>query len=90
MKLLHEITVHGKHKTWVFQFYADPKYVPGWRADGLEVGEVLNTIPAWWVDTLGLPPGWWCFWQDVLRFRSPWRKFGSSGAAGDAGGGNEE
>lgn len=36
-------------------------------------GELLNVIPAWWVD-LGLPARWWCFWQDVFNFRNP---FGS-------------
>jgi hypothetical protein len=65
------LTVKGKHKTWIFPFYADPKYLDEWCEDGLEVNEVCNTIPLW-------VPAWgirlWCFMQDVFnfKFREAW------------------
>ncbi len=69
-KLLH-ITVRGKGKTWGFEFYGDPRYLDEWRADGLDIVEVVNTVPMWVVD-LGLTRAW-CFAQDVFSFRNPWR-----------------
>lgn len=64
------ITVKGREKTWGFTFDHDPKYLAEWRADGLEIDEVLNTIPTWIVD-MGLTRPW-CFCQDVFNFRRPW------------------
>jgi hypothetical protein len=52
-----QIVVRGKHKTWAFNFPADPKYLPEWEADGLEVYEVTNSIPEWAVN-LGLTRPW--------------------------------
>jgi hypothetical protein len=69
------ISVRGREKTWSFNFYADPRFMDEWRADGLDVAEVLNTIPAWWVEFW---PAWfpsarvWCFVQDILNFKNPW------------------
>ena len=72
-EILLTVTVRGKRKTWCFDFYGDPKYLDEWRADGLEVSEVVNTIPAWWVEW-GLPVRLWCFCQDVFHFKNPWAK----------------
>lgn len=69
-KLLH-ITVRGKDKTWGFEFYGYPRYLDEWRADGLDIVEVVNTVPMWVVD-LGLTRAR-CFAQDVFNFRNPWR-----------------
>lgn len=45
------ICVEGKEHSWCFNFKGDPKYIPEWRADGLEVYELGGSIPAWL-------PGW--------------------------------
>ena len=50
-----------------FNFYGDPGYLPEWRAAGLDVGEILNTVPEWWPW-----PRVWCFVQDVLHLKNPW------------------
>ena len=47
----------------------DPKHLPDWRADGVEVYEIENVIP-WWAARF---PRAWCFAQDVFNFRNPWR-----------------
>lgn len=70
MKLL-SITVRGAQKTWSFSFYGDPKHIEEWRDDGLDVVEICNTVTEW-VNDLGLVRPW-CFVQDILNFRSPWK-----------------
>lgn len=65
------VNVSGEHHKWSFSFYGDPKYIPEWRADGLEVFEIEYSIPA------GLPSRLtkaWCFVQDTINLRNPWRK----------------
>lgn len=71
-KKLLSVTVHGKEKTWGFNFYGDTKYLDEWRSDGLEVVEILNTIPQWVVD-LNLI-NIWCFFQDIWNFKNPFSK----------------
>lgn len=66
-KLL-SITVRGRSHIWSFNFYGNPKYLEEWRADGLEVDEIVNTIPTW------APPKLWCFLQDIFNFKNPWSK----------------
>lgn len=70
MKTTCQIVVRGKTKTWAFNFTADPKYIAEWEADGLDVSEVLNTIPEWAVD-LGLTRLWVAI-QDGWRFLKLW------------------
>lgn len=70
-KLL-SIVVRGNMQKWSFEFYGDLKYLPEWRADGLEIDEVCNTIPLWVVN-LGLT-NVWCFLQDIFNFKNPWSK----------------
>jgi hypothetical protein len=70
MKQTLSITVKGKHKTWSFNFPGDPKYLAEWEADGLEVYEVMNTIPLW-AQRLGLTHVW-CMVQDAWRFLRIW------------------
>jgi hypothetical protein len=70
MKSMCSITVRGKHKTWCFNFRADPKYLAEWEEDGLEVYEVLNTIPEWAVNH-GLTRPWIAV-QDAWRWLRLW------------------
>lgn len=64
------IHIRGRHKSWGFNFYGDPKYLDEWREDGLEVTEIVNTVPAWVVDIGMVRP--WIFMQDILNFKNPW------------------
>lgn len=68
-KLL-SLHVKGRHKSWIFEFMGDPKHIPEWEADGLEVWEVCNVVPLW-VARLGLTRAW-CFAQDIFNFKNPW------------------
>lgn len=65
------VTVRGTQRRWSFNFYGDPRYLDEWRADGLEVHVIENTIPMWVAD-LGLGRAW-CVMQDLFNFRNPWR-----------------
>jgi hypothetical protein len=70
-KKLMRVTVRGDRHTWSFRTYQDPRNLAEWRADGLEIVEIENSVPMW------LPAGLtraWCFAQDVFNFRNPWRK----------------
>jgi hypothetical protein len=69
MKKLYALTVRGRQREWSFHVDVDPRYVPEWRADGLEIDEIVNTIPEWIVD-LHLTRVW-CFCQDIFNFRNP-------------------
>lgn len=66
------IHVRGKQHNWSFVFLGDPKHIDDWRADGLKVFEVVNSIPEWAVN-LGLTHIW-CRMQDVFNFKNPWSK----------------
>ena len=70
MKKLYSLNIRGKHKEWGFPIYADPKHVEDWRADGLWVDEILNTIPEWWVNA-GFSVLLWCFFEDIFNFKNP-------------------
>ena len=65
----YSLTVRSKRSTWSFTIDADPAHVADWRADGLVVDELLNSMPAWL-------PWWlvraWCWAEDILNFRNPW------------------
>ncbi len=71
------ITIKGKHKTWSFNFWGDPKYLDEWRKDGIDVVQIHNTIPVWVVD-IGMTRVW-CFFQDLFSFKNP---FGNKGRWG--------
>lgn len=68
MKKHYSLTVRGENKVWIFDILAEPPHVEEWRDDGLDVGEVCNTIPEWYVNA-GLPVGLYCFFQDFFNLR---------------------
>jgi hypothetical protein len=45
----------------------DTKYLDQWREDGLEIDEIINTVPAFIVD-MGLMRHWF-FIQDLWNFK---------------------
>jgi len=67
MKKLLSVEVKGAEHNWSFNFYGDPKHLEDWREDGLEVNEIINTVPEWVVDCGLAKP--WIFFQDVFNFR---------------------
>lgn len=72
MKRHYSVVVRGNWKTWSFDVSAEPEHVEQWREDGLEVDEVLNTIPVW-VAKMGLTRAW-CFLQDLWHLRFSWSR----------------
>lgn len=64
MRRRYSLTVRGDQKAWSFTLDAELEHVADWRADGLEVDEVLNTVPEWAVRWGILRP--WVFVQDLF------------------------
>ena len=65
MKHVFLLTVRGKTKEWAFEFDGEEQHLQGWLDDGLDVGMVENSCPAWVVD-FGLHRIWF-FFQDIFR-----------------------
>lgn len=68
------VTVRGTNgRAFSFTCYADPGWIPEWQSAGIDVAEVINTVPEWLVR---LSPAWcvraWIAAQDVIQFRNPW------------------
>jgi hypothetical protein len=72
MKKLLSIKVNGNNRRWAFTFYGDPAYLEQWRADGLEIDIVENTIPKW-INDLNLTRPW-IFLQDIWNLKFLKRK----------------
>ena len=66
---LLSIAVRGREHGWHFRFYGNPKDIPEWRSDGLEVFEIENSVPTWAVE-MGLTR-LWCFIQDLWNLKNP-------------------
>ena len=62
MKRTYSIEVKGRAHTWGLTVKAKPEHADDWRADGLDVWEVLNRVPVW-AHQLGLTRIW-CAVQD--------------------------
>lgn len=71
MKKRYLLVVRGKQHEWLFKIDAAPEHVVDWRDDGLEVNELVNSIPYWIAGTVLMRP--WIFIQDVFHFRNPFR-----------------
>lgn len=70
-KKLCNITIRGREKTWGFHSMLDTRYLDEYRADGLEIDELVNVIPLW-VARYGLVRPW-CFLQDIFNFKNPFK-----------------
>jgi hypothetical protein len=51
------VTIQGKRHKWSFPFDGDPRHLAEWREDGLEVDEIVGSIPEW-AARLGLVRPW--------------------------------
>lgn len=71
-KKQYSLEIKGKTSRWSFVVLVDPQYVDEWRADGLEIAELYNTVPAW-VAELGLTR-FWRFCQDVFYWKNPFKR----------------
>lgn len=68
------IDVRGERKTWGITWDASKDQIEAMRADGIEIGIVMNSIPEW-VAELGYgPTRAWCFFQDVWNLKNPFWK----------------
>lgn len=70
-EILHSVTVRGNGHTWLIDTYITREIAQVWRDDGVEIHEVINRIPKWYVD-MGGSVRLWCFVQDVFHFKNPW------------------
>ena len=75
MKKNMSVTIRGKKSTWNVNGFMPDEQIEAMREDGIELSEVINTIPVWVVEIGLLRP--WCFLEDILNFRNPfegWKK----------------
>ena len=69
MKKAVTFDIRGQHHRWSVDAVMSQRQIDDMRADGVDVGELINAVPEWAVDMGLLRP--WCFVQDVLSFRNP-------------------
>lgn len=71
MKLI-SIEVRGTRRRWSVNAHASTKEIEAMRADGIDVCEIVNVIPAWVVDARLTRP--FIALQELWNFKNP---FGS-------------
>ena len=71
MKKMYSLEIRGKESSWGFPVELDPAHVDEYRADGLVVMEICNTIPEWVPSHMIRV---WCFFQDIFNFKNPFSK----------------
>ena len=75
---MYIIEIKGNEHTWEFPVEINPRYLKEWRADGLKIDELVNTVPNWKVLDFNLPilgkriiplppTKLWCFFQDLSK-----------------------
>ena len=57
MKRTYALTVKGNHKTWGLTVEMSPEQAEAWQADGVDLCEVVCTVPEW-VNDLHLTKAW--------------------------------
>ena len=72
MKRKYLLEIRGQRHEWMFKIEGTPEALEDWRADGLTVHELENTIPEWAVNLGLLRP--WVFIQDLFYLRNPFRR----------------
>jgi hypothetical protein len=67
-KKLYSVEVKGNWYRWSFDLWAYPKDAEDWEKDGLNVKEIVNTIPEWWPFSVGF----WCSIEDLFDMLRLW------------------
>ena len=71
---LMSVVVRGRDKTYSFLTYQDPKYLPEYLAQGLDVQLVENTVPDYkFITQSRIFLRAWCFAQDVWNLKNPFK-----------------
>lgn len=68
---LATIEIKGKSSRWAFDCQASNAEIEAMRADGIDVGILVNVIPAW-VVAMGLT-GPFIALQDLWNFKPPFK-----------------
>jgi len=75
MKKNYTVTVKGKESNWSLVVQAKPEHAQDWLDDGLEVYELIYSIPVWVVE-LGLAK-YWMICSNIFNFRKPFKHLDS-------------
>lgn len=73
-KKLLMLEIKGHQHSWLFEFAGDPRHIDEWRADGLQIYEVVNTIPERVANLGHKATVAWCFFQDIFNLKNPFSK----------------
>jgi len=65
------LSVRGKASEWGLTLPMKWDQITAMREDGIDVGILENTVPAWAVNIGLLKP--WCLFQDLFNFKNPFR-----------------
>ena len=68
----YAVIVRGNEKEWIFTTFLNPKYINDCLEDGIQIEEVINSVPLW-AHQLGLMRIWF-FFQDLFNFKNPFKK----------------
>ena len=47
MKKLYELPIKGRKKQWGFEVWLEEKHIKDYLEDGLQLDEIVASIPAW-------------------------------------------
>lgn len=61
--------IRGKKNEWGVAADMNQSQIDAMREDGIEIGVLENSMPAWIADAGLARP--WCFFQDIWNFKNP-------------------
>ncbi len=65
------LEIRGKTTEWAITVDLSSEQIDAMRADGIEIGVVVNSVPGWIFDAGLVTP--WMFVQDLWNFKNPFR-----------------
>lgn len=72
MKKTCLLTVQGKNLRWSFRVELDPRDIPEYESDGLEILQPYYIVPEWIINAGLMRP--FMFLQDLFYLRNPFSK----------------
>lgn len=63
--------VQGRERRWNVPVRIDDRMIRDLRDDGVRVDEIVHSVPRWAIERK--LTGLWCFLEDVIRLRWPFR-----------------